>query len=85
VNGEPVDGVLDQPSGLDSTGRQASAMYRQPPRTTVFQAEHAHRASILSLHGTLQLLLTGRLQCTNGLRIFCGLGRWTLSLALTRV
>jgi hypothetical protein len=70
VDVEPFKGLLDRPHGLNPAGRQPSAAHGESPHTPFILAEHTHRSGLLRWHGTLQRLLTGRLQRGNGFRVF---------------
>jgi hypothetical protein len=63
----------EHPGGSHSVRREAAA-YPQRATTTFVLAEYVHRAGILRRDDALDLILTGRLKFSNGVRIFCVTG-----------
>lgn len=73
IDVEPREDVLDRANRLDAACGQPSAAYGQQANTAFVLATYPQRAGVLGWHNTVQLLLTGRLKRSDGVRVFwCG-------------
>jgi hypothetical protein len=67
--------MVDEPHGLDATGRSPASAHRQHAEPAVVLAQHPHRAAVVGRDDARQALATCGLALRDGLRLlWCGWG-----------
>jgi hypothetical protein len=70
IDVEPFEDVLDCADGLHPTSGKAPAADRQQAEAALILTEHAHRPGVVRRNDAFQPLLTRRLKCLEGVRVF---------------